>query len=201
MKVFPIAAALCAVVALVMLAMKRAGLPNLFWTLTVVFLALWGADYVVMLNYGEGIKFLCTAVAAAAVLVLIFHVYQREFFISSLVTMGGIAALWVYRRSAIWGIITPRVYAVYALGLVLLLLCAVLARRAQRGRGLMTIQGESVRVFSSLCHYWLIYLSCAVVAVVMLASFLFGNMAAFLSIFILAVYFFALAVYSTVKLM
>jgi uncharacterized membrane protein (UPF0136 family) len=97
MTVFPVAAAICLLFGLVSYFLKRQRLFGIFRALLVVFLALWAADYVVIQNYAEGIKFLCTAVAVVAVLVLVFFIYQREFFLSSLVTMGGIAALWVYR--------------------------------------------------------------------------------------------------------
>jgi hypothetical protein len=71
----------------------------------------------------------------------------------------------------------------------------------QRNKGVLTVRGVSRRVFSSLAEYRMIYLSCAVVAALMIASFFLGNLAAYVSMFALAVYFFALAVYSTVKLM
>jgi uncharacterized membrane protein (UPF0136 family) len=176
-------------------------LYHLFRALLFVFLAFWVGDYVISQNYAEGIKFMCTAVAAAAVLALIYYIYQREFFLSALATLGGISALWVYRRSAMWGMLSARVYVVFAAGLILLILCAVLARRVQRKKGTITVRGTNYRVFSSLSNYNVIYLSCALVALFMIASFFLGNMAAYISMFALAVYFFALAVYSTVKLM
>ena len=130
-----------------------------------------------------------------AVLSAIFFLYQREFFWNGILVAVGITALWVYRQIYMNH---PRLtYVGFALVWVFLVLAAVAAFRLSRKDGKV----GAVRVLPAGTSYLSIYLTCAVVAVALLAALLIGVTSAIYIIFVLAGGLFCLAVYYTVKLM
>ena len=142
-----------------------------------------------------GMTLLCALPVAVAVLSAIFFLYQREFFWNGILVAVGITALWVYRQIYMNH---PRLtYVGFALVWVFLVLAAVAAFRLSRKDGKV----GAVRVLPAGTSYLSIYLTCAVVAVALLAALLIGVTSAIYIIFVLAGWLFCLAVYYTVKLM
>lgn len=151
----------------------------------------------VILTYRfEGGTDVLSAVApAAAVLALIYYLYQRDFFCNTIFTAGGIFSLWMYRRFFLTH--PNRIRAGFVLGWVLLALAAFLAYRLSKSGG----KWKKWQLFPENTSYLPTYLTCIVTALTMAAALIGGASVAFYAIFVLVIWLFCMAVYYTVRLM
>lgn len=143
---------------------------------------------------GLGVDVLSVIPPVAAVLALVYYLYQREFFCNTVLAAGGILALWLYRR----------IFQVHPLwiwaGFVVLWL--VLAGAAWAAWRLSQSGGEWKGVhFSPKTVYTPTYVTCALTAVTLAAAMIGGASAAYYAIFALVIWLFCMAVYYTVRLM
>ena len=175
---------------------KRATLPGVLFG---VFLAGLVISVITYRYYGAGVRFLCGIVPVAAVLALVYYLYQHEFFLVTVLSTLGLLGLWLFRRAG--GAHDTLVYA-YLVVLAVILVASVLVCRTLSGRGgALELGGRTVQVFQHGASYGMIYLTCAVVAAAVIAGFLLGSAAAYYLIFALVGWLFIMAVYYTVKLM
>ena len=77
-----------------------------------------------------GVSFLCGLVPAAAVMALVYYLYQREFFVITVLSAIGIVGLWLIRRAA--GGHQAVVYAYLVVGAVVIIAVALACREEQR---------------------------------------------------------------------
>lgn len=146
----------------------------------------------------SGLRLAYIAVPVAVVLVLVYYLYQREFFLqacAAVLGLLGILAAGKGRDSSLAALVW--LYA--AAAVVLLALCAWVFRKAQGNVGKVVWKGKPLRLFTRETNYALLYAGAAVNAAVILAAvlgapsiFLYGVAAAWLLV---------MAVYYTVKLM
>lgn len=149
--------------------------------------------------FATGVQALCGLVPAVAVLMLIYFLYQHEFFTVTLLSGLGILGLWMFRRAN--GGHQTVVYGYAVLVAVLLVAAALLCRSAQKNEGVLRSGGKELRLFHKNASYGMVYLTCGIVAVALAAGFILGTAAAYYLIFVLVAWLFAMAVYYTVKLM
>ncbi len=144
--------------------------------------------------YDTGVKLLVALPIAAAVLILIWFLYQRAFFCSAVITACGLALLWVFRQYG--GVRGGGVTVLFVLAWALLIAAAALllaARRKGGHLGRLSIQGTFV--------YVSIWLTCAVVAAALLLAFLLGAAVTYYLLYVLIGWLFCLAVFYTVKML
>ncbi len=156
---------------------------------------LWVISVLLYYFFDTGLQVLLYLPPAAAVLILIWFLYQRIFFFSALVTGCGAAALWLCRLY--YDGHPARVRIIFAVGFVLLGLAMLAAVKVKSAGGKI----GPVRVLPSDSLYPVFYLTCAVTAVTMALALLLGAAAAFYLMFVLIGWLFVQAVYFTVKLM
>lgn len=145
--------------------------------------------------YDFGLTILMILPGVAAVLILVFFLYQRVFFVNAALTGGGIAALWLFRE---YYATHPTVLTLcFIAGWAALAVAAVLAWRLSKTGGRL----GSLRLMPAGTAYNAVYLTCALTAAAMLLAFLLGGTAAFYLLFALVAWLFGQAVYFTVKLM
>jgi len=142
-----------------------------------------------------GVQFMCGAVPAVAVLALVYYLFQREFFLIALGSGIGIAALWTIRRAGTAH--TVVLYGVLVVALALLIALALLSRKVQAAGGLW----KDKQVLSKNAAYTMIYVTCVVMAVLLLAAALAGPSLAYYLMFPAVGWVIIMAVYFTVKLM
>ncbi len=157
--------------------------------------AVWVIAVLLYYFFDTGASVLIYLPLAAAVLVLIWFLYQRIFFFSALITGCAAAALWLCRLY--YDGHPVRVRIIFAAGFVLLGLAMLLAVKVRSAGGKL----GSLRVLPSDSPYPMLYLTCAVTAVLMALALLLGATAAFYLMFGLVAWLFVQAVYFTVKLM
>lgn len=177
------------------LTLRKGGKKVLPLACTGVALWLWVAS---VLCYGSnemGMGILCVLPAVVAALAAIFFLYQREFFYNAILGGIGITALWVYRQIFM---MHPRMtYCGFA---------AVWAAMALAAAGAFLLSKRdgkvgSLRIMPAGASYVTIYLTCAVVALTLLAALILGIGMAYYAMFVLIGWLFCLAVFYTVKLM
>lgn len=174
---------------------KKGGAAFVPGALTVAAAVLFGCALIASVWTTLGVQFLYLSVPAAAVLALIYYLYQREFFLVAL--QGGVAlfAMWSYRK-----LIFLRVEAAYTA----LALCAaaVIALEAftfvlQRRDGKLGRR----RILAKQANYALLYVAGAVTLCALLAALLLGATAAYWALLLVVAWLFGAAVYYTVRLM
>lgn len=149
------------------------------------------------------VRWLTILVPAVAVLALVYYLFQRDFFLITLISAGGIMSLLLYRRMMF---AHPfRITCGFVLAFVLLAAAVVLAVLLQRRDGLLPDQR---RILPQDTHYPLIYITCALNAVLLAITLIRGSIAlsmgfaaAYYLLFVLVAWLFIMAVYYTVKLM
>lgn len=197
-QVLAIVLPICFVVlaALWLAARKTGKLVKLTGIVALIVLILAVCAVVVRIFDVSGVKFLYIAVPVVAVLALIYYLYQREFFFSAVLSALGLLGIKVLPRMS-GGSVMGYAYAV-ALA-VILVAAAVLFRVMQKNQGVLTVKGKPVQMLSKSANYALLYVTCALVAVVSIAAVILGALALLYGV--LVAWLLILAVYYTVRLM
>lgn len=163
---------------------------------TAALLALWGTVFVAyQFGFNGGVDLLSAVAPTAAVLAMVYYLYQREFFCCTVITGCGVLCLWLYRRYFAYH---PRViWTGYILGWLLLAAAAAVFWKLSQTGG----KWKKYRVFPDSISYVPAYATCVVTAAALAAALFAGAAVAFYSIFVLVIWLFCLAVYYTVRLM
>ncbi len=171
---------------------KKIRLPLI---LTVAVFFLWIVAIVAYHFFDDGIRVLMILPAVAAVLILIYFLYQRTFFVNAILTGGGMAALWLYRE---YYMNHPNaILACFIAGWVVLAAVAVLSWRLRASGGKL----GGVRLMPERANYLTTWITCGIVALLMLLGMILGQTIALYLFFGLIGWLFCQAVFFTVKLM
>lgn len=136
---------------------------------------------------------------AVAVLALVYYLYQHDFFVATVLNGLCIFGLWLYRRS---GSGHPAVWRAYLAAFAVILIAAAAAAKVLQSReGMMKLLGKDRRLLPHGAAYPMLYLTCALTALAMIAAVAFGATAAYYAIFVVVAWIFVMAVYYTVRLM
>ena len=144
-------------------------------------------------------KLLEGVVPALAILIMIYFLYQREFFAISVISGFGILGLWICRIGGGGHQILQYGYA--AVVLVILIVGAAFTIKLRKTDGILPLGKKNVKIFPEDAAYTAILISCAVVAVVLLAAAVIGTAFAYYAIWGMIAWIFILAVYFTARLM
>lgn len=161
--------------------------------LLVVDVFLWVVSVLAWRWYDTGLELATLLPVVVAVLILIYFLYQRVFFVSSLFTALGLSVLWIYRTK---GDSQDMHRALYVLIVLLVAACIgayLLSKKEGKLFGLRVLPYDTM--------YPVLYISAIADAVAFLAVRIAGPGAAIYLIFALAAWFFAQVVYFTVKIM
>lgn len=142
-----------------------------------------------------GVQFLYLSVPAAAVLALIYYLYQREFFLVALHGIIALFAMWSYRK-----LFLPQkqmAYGIMALCAVGVLVLGVATFLLQRHGGKL---GKR-QILSKKANYALLYAAGGVTLCALLVALTLGVAAAYWALFGVVAWLFGAAVYYTVRLM
>ena len=185
-SVLMIALPICFVVLLIwaVVARKSGKFTRLSSVLAGVMLALAVCAVVIRVFDESGIRLLYVAVPAVAVLALIYYLYQREFFFAAVLSALGLLGVKVVPYH--FGF--PAIAYGYAVVLGGAMVGAVVVFRV-----------NWVEVLPKSANYALLYVTCGVVAAVVIAALLLGGLAVLYGV--LVAWLLILAVYYTVRLM
>lgn len=144
---------------------------------------------------GTGVQFLCGLILAVAVLALVYYLFQREFFAIALVTGVGMAGLWMVRRAG--GAHAVVLYGYLVVAALVLVIVAWGARKLQASGGVW----KGKNFLSKNAAYGMIYITCALIAALLIAAVVAGAGVAYYLMFPAVGWLVVMAVYFTVKLM
>ena len=136
-------------------------------------------------------------VPAIAVIILIYYLYQKEFFGCAILGALSILGLWVYRIAGSG--------STYILCLILTVVVAAvgvaLSLKLKKTDGVLTVKGREIALLTPDAAYKAFYVSAIVGLVLLLAPLALGAAVAYYSIWVIIAGLFILAVYFTSKLM
>lgn len=136
-------------------------------------------------------------VPALGVLMMVYYLYQREFFASVLVGALGLLGLWMFRAFG-----TGKMYyGCLVLALVVAVIGVALGVKAKANDGVITLGGRAFQLLQPEAVYLAFYLTAVITAVLLLAPLALGAAMAYYGIWAMAAWLFILAVYFTSKLM
>lgn len=144
---------------------------------------------------GLGVQFLYVAVPVAAVLALIYYLYQKEFFLVALLGGMTLFAMWAYRK-----LIYVNVWLVYGIfiAVAVVTVAAVICFMAlQRGKGRL----GKLRILPKRANYLPMYIATGVALASLVVTFFLGGAAAYVCLIATVAWLFGAAVYYTVRLM
>lgn len=146
----------------------------------------------------HGLQLIYLAVPVAVILALVFFLYPKEFFVVCLTGVCALFGIWITDKG-LGGAFAAMSRVAVVLAALVALVCAVVCKKAQSGKGTVEVKGKKVTLFPENANYALLYASAVISAgVLALAAFglasgiLYGAMVAWLLI---------MAVYYTVKMM
>ena len=146
-----------------------------------------------LLDVGMNIMLLLPAVAA--VLIVVYFLYQRVFFLNSLMTAGGLLALWLYQQH--YADHPTMIRLGFAAGFVLLAAALVMSILLRSGGGKL----GGLRVMPAGTSYLMTWITCGVTALALVLALALGTAAGFYLLFTLVAWEFVQAVFYTVRLM
>lgn len=178
---------------------RKKGKQGVFLWAVGVFLVMLGIYSAVVWQFNAtGVELLIFANVVFAVLAFIYYIYQTEFFAVAVTCAAGV--LGIYIRFASSGGV--RTYAAIGLMVVVLVAVAAVSAAAQRGEGALTLKGKKIELLPKTANYILIYVSCALMALVLIASLLVGpGVGEMVYYAVPTAWVLIMAVYYTVKLM
>ena len=145
--------------------------------------------------FDVGMSIMMILPAVAAVLIVVYFLYQRVFFLNTLLTAGGLLALWLHYRYY-WEHPTM-IRVLFTAGFVLLAAGLALSLLLHRGGGKL----GGLRVMPADTAYLMTWITCAVTALTMVLTLVLGTAVGFYLLFALAAWEFVQAVFYTVRLM
>lgn len=156
---------------------------------------LWVLSVLAYFLFDVGLNIMMVLPAMAAVLIVVFFLYQRVFFYNAMLAGGGLVALWLYRQY--YAEHPTMIVVFFVAGFVALALAVVVSFMLRGGDGKI----GSLRVLPAGTDYLFTWLTCVVTAVAMALTLALGMTAAYYLLFALVAWLFIQAVFFTVKLM
>lgn len=159
-----------------------------------------GIIAVLLVHVGSGcISVLLVGIPAFGGLVMIYYLYQHEFFLSAFSGAVGIFGMWLFRK--VWeGRITVY-YGFLIAAICLVAVICIVTFLLQKTDGVWKRKEKHIEFFSKGANYLLIFATCAITAVALLGALLLGGTFAYYMLMGQVVWLFVLAVYYTSKLM
>lgn len=149
--------------------------------------------------YPDGTTFLCVLVPILTVLGLVYYLFQREFFLTTVIMSGSIFTLWVCRK----GLGTQNWNTKVTLGAAVVLIgiaaVAFVTWQVEKKNG-HWIGAPNVRIFSTNCPYKLLYATYLVCFLTIALAFVVVT-TTYYTMWLLGLLLFVQAVYYTTKLM
>lgn len=145
--------------------------------------------------FDVGMNIMMVLPAVGAVLIVVYFLYQRVFFFNSLVTAGGLLALWLYQKHHAGH--PTMIRMVFAAGFVLLAAALVVSVLLRNGGGKL----GGLRVMPAGTGYLMTWITCGVTALTMALTLALGAVTGFYLLFALVAWEFVQVAFYTVRLM
>lgn len=142
-----------------------------------------------------GMTLVCALPPVIAILALIYYIYQKEFFFSTVLGMLGIFSLWFYRKAYV---ASPKLVVAFCCVVVIVMaVVAFLLWKVYKQNG----KWNDVQIFAQDISYKPTFISVGAAALAVMATLATSATVAYYAIFALIVWLFCLVVYYTVRMM
>lgn len=143
-----------------------------------------------------GVSLLYVVVPVVAVLAIVYYLYQREFFACAILSTLGMLGV----RLSVQTVVRPAMGYTFIVVLAVVVVAFALSARTMQGTdGVLKVGGKDMAILPKKANYAMLYVTCAVVALVVIAALVAGVHVALYGV--LVAWLLVLAVYYTVKLM
>lgn len=178
---------------------KKAGNTAIFpWALSGLLLGFTVCAVGVWWKAGIGIALLTYSVIGIGILAMLYYLFQHDFVLVGAMCGLGLMGLWLFFHEGA----TTRYYIALAGILVLLAAMVVFARYLQQHGGVLTVKGRKLELLPKSASYALIYVTCGLMAVVLVAALVLSGAISYMAFYAVPVAWgLVTAVYYTVKLM
>lgn len=150
------------------------------------------------LYYIKAAQIIYFAIPSIALLYLIYCIYQKPFFLISVLSFSCGFGFYVLSKLLGYGSVPTLYYVVIAIMAALIICLTVIALLARKDKGMLF---GKIKLIDSPSSYPLMYASSAFFAVILVASVIMGASVSYISLFLSMAYFFVMAIYYTIKLM
>lgn len=154
--------------------------------------------HIALTYHDSGVRMLFLLVPAAAALALVYHLYQRDFFICGVFTGLGVITLWLIRYA---GTSPVTMYLFLVLTLVVIGVGVMFLLKLRKDNGCMTLGGHRVEILPHDANYTLMLAAAAANVAAAVLALLLGSTIAYYLVYVLVACLFGLLVYYTVKMM
>ncbi len=146
------------------------------------------------------VSVLLVAIPSFGGLIMVYYLYQREFFLVAFLSGVGILGLWISKLAA--GQHQTLLYTYLALGLIFTLLSAGLMFPLKKNDGTVKLGGQLMMIFMPDASYKAVWVTCGLVALALVLPLIAGAaVIAHYAILAIVVWLFVMAVYFTSRLM
>lgn len=152
------------------------------------------------LHVGNGcVSILLAGIPAMAGLIMIYYLYQREFFVLATVSGLGMLGLWIFRTASARYL---TFYYIYTIVVALLVAAVViLSRKVQKEKGYFTWGNHKFEIVKPDANYKTVWFSCAFAVACLALAPILGSVFAYYAFIAMVVWIFIMAVYFTSRLM
>ena len=170
------------------------------WGITLAGFALFFFFALIWHFNSDGVALLYVLIPAAAVLALVYYLYQRECFLAVALTALGLLGIWLVRKGSYGPYAT--LIDVYLVGMAVVSVLALIALALlQKRGGVLSWKGGSVRVLHKKTNYPLLYVTCVLMLAAFVAALVLSPALMYYLIFALIAWAFILVVYHTVQML
>lgn len=171
----------------------------LIWAVGVFSLGLGVMCALIWRYRADAVSLLMYLIPVAAVLALIYYLYQREFFSEALCSALGILGIWLVFKNVYQ---STGMYTALAGVVFLVVVVAAFTGLLQSKKGALVLKGGPVQILPEKANYVLIYISCAIALLAIAAALIVGGSINVMLYYAAPVaWVLIMAVYHTVKLM
>ncbi len=156
---------------------------------------------ILFLQVGQSsVSLLLASIPSLGALMLVYYLYQKEFFVLTLLSTVGIFGLWVFRQTQ--NTLPLSLYHAYlVVGIVVVAVIVGFSWHLSRNEGQCTWCKCEREVFADDANYGLIWLTSVAVVLCLVAALFLGMGFAYYAFLSLIVWVFVMAVYYTARLM
>ncbi len=163
------------------------------------FLAISLISYLFLFSGDGAVTLMLTAIPTCAALIIVYYIYQKEFFMLSALSCLGIFGFWILRSIGMQRIEYFYAYVIFMLVVIIAMVYATL--QLKRNGGNFVWKDQTIPMLKKDAKYTAVWATCAFVAVLLLMTAVFGVTFAYYSILITMAWLFIMAVYFTSRLM
>lgn len=145
------------------------------------------------------VPILLVGIPSMAGLIMIYYLYQKEFFVLATISGMGILGLWIFRAGSAKYVTFYYVYMLLTIAVSAAVV--LLSLQIQKTDGVLLFRGHSLEIVKPTASYKTVWITAALVTASLLLAPILGSVFAYYVFLALIIWIFVMAVYFTSRLM